>query len=70
MRARQWQVADYGSGFFVNVLDEHGGRVAWQVTREHAELIVRAVAALPDEPDWPLDELDVESDADDALAPG
>ena len=55
---RVWRVADYGSGDFVNVLDEHGGNVAWQIQRTDAELIVRAVAALPDdEHDWYFDSL-------------
>jgi hypothetical protein len=35
-----WQIADYGNPDYVNLLDEHGQRVAWQIRRADAEQII------------------------------
>jgi len=44
---KNWTIADYGNPNYVNILDEHGGKVAWQIERAHAERIMAGIALLP-----------------------
>ena len=49
----QWEIAEYGNPNYVNLLDEHGQRIAWQIRREHAERIIagQLLLAAADEDD-------------------
>jgi hypothetical protein len=41
-----WVIVDYGNPDYVNILDEHGGKVVWGIYREHAERIMAGLALL------------------------
>ena len=41
-----WQITEYGNPTYCNLLDVHGGKIAWMIERRHAQRIILGMTLL------------------------